>query len=137
MTRLMRSFLIAAACCFAGAFVVQTFFPEIGGQGTAWGLAPGWQREIGFWNVFALAVVVGALTRGDGDTPRIVALGIVVLAFLLGTNHLVAVVRHPDGWAHYTPLLVNYLAVVWGTLALLSGRKTRAIREVMGRRRGS
>ncbi|MBP2019000.1 hypothetical protein J2Z79_002416 [Symbiobacterium terraclitae] len=126
MTRLMRSFLVFAACCFAGAFVVQTFFPDIGGQGTAWGLAPGWQREIGFWNVFAAAVTVGALTRGDGDTPRIVTLGIVVLALLLGTNHLVAVVGRPDGWAHYTPLIVNYLAVAWGSLALLSGRRIRA-----------
>lgn len=136
MSRLMRSFLVFAACCFAGAFVVQTFFPEVGGQGTAWGLAPGWQREIGFWNVFALAVVVGALMRGDGDTPRIVALGIVVLAFLLGTNHLVAVVGRPDGWAHYTPLFVNYLGVAWGTLALWSGRTTGAIREAPDRRMG-
>jgi len=132
----MRSFLVFAACCFAGAFVVQTFFPEVGGQGTAWGLAPGWQREIGFWNVFALAVVVGALMRGDGDTPRIVALGIVALAFLLGTNHLVAVVGRRDGWAHYTPLFVNYLGVAWGTLALWSGRTTRAIREAPDRRMG-
>lgn len=136
MSRLMRSFLVFAACCFAGAFVVQTFFPEVGGQGTAWGLAPGWQREIGFWNVFALAVVVGALMRGDGDTPRIVALGIVALAFLLGTNHLVAVVGRRDGWAHYTPLFVNYLGVAWGTLALWSGRTTRAIREAPDRRMG-
>ena len=82
MTRLMRSFLVVPACSFAGAFVLQTFFPGIGGEGTAWGLAP----------------------------------------------HLVAVAGRPDGWAHYTPIFVNYLAVVWGTLALLSERKARAAR---------
>lgn len=118
MNKLLRIVLTVAAVAFFGAFVVQTFFPQIGGAGTIWGLAPGWQREIGFWNVAMLAIILGVLAKPDASGARIVVRGLVVLGILLGTNHLFAVITDPHGWAHYTPMIVNYVGVIAGWLAL-------------------
>jgi len=119
VNKILRFYLTAAAVAFFGAFVVQTFLPQIGGTGTRWGLAPGWQREIGFWNVAMLVIILGVLTKTDASSARIVVRGLLVLGILLGTNHLFAIITDPQGWAHYTPMIVNYVGVIVGWLALL------------------
>ncbi len=44
---ILHTYLVVAGIAFGGASIVQIFFPHIAG-GTIWGLASGWQREIGF-----------------------------------------------------------------------------------------
>lgn len=86
-------------------------------------LAPGWQREIGFWNVAMIVILLGVLVSKDARAAMYVVRGLIVLSLLLGTNHLMAIVSEPTGWAHYTPMVVNYAAVVWAWTILRSARK--------------
>jgi KinB signaling pathway activation protein len=123
MSKLLRLYLIIAAVAFFAAFAIQAFVPQIGGSGTIWGLAPGWQREIAFWNIAMLVVVVGILRAEDGIGGRALVGGLVTLGLLLGTNHLVAIISDPYAWAHYLPMIANYLGTVVGAVVLLRERR--------------
>lgn len=53
---LLRSYLVAAGWVLVVSAVGQIFLPEVVAGGSAWGLAAGWQREIGFFDI-GMAVV--------------------------------------------------------------------------------
>lgn len=100
------------------AFVEQAFLQGFISRNTAWGLAPGWQREIAFWNVGLGVLIAAALWARDPACIRIVVTAIVVLTALLGTNHLLAALANPRAWLHRVGAIANYLAagaglVVW------------------------
>ncbi|MCL4424671.1 MAG: hypothetical protein M1598_06960 [Actinobacteria bacterium] len=122
MSKLLRVYLIIAVVAFSAAFIVQAFLPQVG-SATIWGVALGWQREIAFWNIGMLVVIVGILKAKDEVGARVTVTGLVVLGVLLGTNHLFAILSRPSAWGHYLPLLVNYLGVVVGIMALWRERR--------------
>ncbi len=118
----LRSYLVAAAWVLVGSAVGQIFLPEAISRGSAWGLAAGWQREIGFFNIGMAVVAFSALRSSDLKFHRSVALALIILTALIGTNHLFALVSEPHAWVHvvFTPL--NYVASVVGGAALYDGR---------------
>ena len=63
-------------------------------RGTHWGYAPGWQREIGLWNIAIAALLLQVRLCGDVATKRLVVRTGVLLLVMLGTNHVVSLARH-------------------------------------------
>ena len=100
------------------AFVEQAFLPGFVSRHTVWGRAPGWQREIAFWNIGLAVVIAGVLWAGDPGCLRIVVAALSILTGLLGTNHLLAARARPNARLHRVGALVNYLAASAGMLVL-------------------
>ena len=101
------------------AFVEQLLLPRFVARNTSWGLAPGWQREIAFWNIGLGAVIVGALRMGNPNCTSVVVGALVVLTSLLGLNHLLAALANREAWLHRVGALVNALAAIAGVMLLL------------------
>ncbi|MBN8490490.1 MAG: hypothetical protein J0M00_03555 [Burkholderiales bacterium] len=118
--RRLRIYLIVCAVSFAIAFLVQTVFQSLGANRSFWGGNPGWQREIAFWNLFALVVIGRALMLNRTPFATSVAQACVVLFFLLGTNHLFAFLVLPTASFHWPPLALNYAGFVFGMHTLFS-----------------
>jgi KinB signaling pathway activation protein len=118
----LRLYLLAVAWVLVGSAVGQIFLPEAIGERSTWGLAAGWQREIGFFDVGMAVVTFRAVRSNDLKFQRSVALALIILTALIGTNHLIAIASAPRAWVHvvFTPL--NYLASVVGGAALYDGR---------------
>ena len=113
-----RFYLAVVLIGLAIAFVEQAFLPRFVSRHTVWGLAPGWQREIAFWNLGLMVAIAASLWAGDPTSMRIVVASFVVLTALLGTNHLLAAVAHRAAWLHRVGAAVNYLAVIAGVALL-------------------
>lgn len=118
----LRSYLVAAAWVLVGSAVGQIFLPEAIAGGSAWGLAAGWQREIGFFDIGMAVVAFSAFRSSDPQFQRSVALALIVLTALIGTNHLIALVSEPHAWVHVAFAPLNYVALVAGGAALYYGR---------------
>lgn len=118
----LRFYLVSVAWLLVGSAVGQIFLPQFVAHGSAWGLAIGWQREIGFFDIGMAIVAFSAFRSGDLEFHRGVALALIILTALVGTNHLIAFASEPRAWVHlaFTPL--NYLVVVVGGAALYVGR---------------
>jgi hypothetical protein len=114
----LTAYLSAVALVLLVAFVEQALFPRFTAGQTAWGAAPGWQREVGFWNVGMLAVVAGMLWTGDTTGARVVTVALVILTVLLGTNHLLALVAGPRRRGQVVAAAANYLGAATGVLAI-------------------
>jgi len=69
------------------------FLPRELGDRTPWGAAPGWQREIAFWNLSMYILVVRTLHRGDAISVHRLVLALVVLNLLVAANHFAAVMH--------------------------------------------
>ena len=114
----LKSFLVGAGWLLVISAFGQIVLPEVVAGGSAWGLAAGWQREIGFFDSAMAVVAFSAFRSSDLKFQRSVALALIVLTALIGTNHLVALASAPFAWVHivFTPL--NYVVVAVGGVAL-------------------
>jgi hypothetical protein len=106
-----------AACVIAG--LLQLAAPGGLASRSAWGNAPGWQREIALWN-FALCVGI-VYARASHDALGKLLLGriIAILSLFLGLNHLAAA-RHRPTLTHTVGAAANGLGLalmVWALLA--------------------
>jgi hypothetical protein len=119
MDRRTRIFLIVCLVAFVSSFVVQTALQFLG-EKSVWGVNPGWQREIAFWNVGAAIIVLLTLRFGEARAAIAVVTGCTVLFLLLGTNHLVAVFSNPRAQFHWPPLALNYIGLIFGAWILLT-----------------
>jgi KinB signaling pathway activation protein len=117
MTEPLRWYLRLLAGLTIISCLGQLWLPARLGTASAWGVAPGWQREIGFWNLAMYIAIARTLRANDAAGGRTVAIALVSLQFLVGTNHaIVAVQSH----AMLNEIMgaVNYGCVVFGILAL-------------------
>lgn len=128
MRKEIRIFLIVCLFAFFSAFVVQGVFQYMGAEKSVWGGNAGWQREIAFWNV-GLIVILLAVLRLKEDRPALaVVQGCTVLFLLLGTNHLAAFFVDPQAPFHWPPLVLNYLGFLAGARVLWRcGRSAPAV----------
>src|SRR5262249_15601073 len=116
MPQFARAYLAVVLVALGIGFVEQAFLPGFVSRHTTWGLAPGWQREIAFWNIGLIVVIGGILWSNDPTSVRAVVTAMVVLTGLFGTNHLVAALSNRDAWMHRVGAIVNYLAVGAGVI---------------------
>ena len=61
MNLFLRVLFIILIIAISGAAILQIFAPEYMGRNSAYGISTGWQREIGFWNIAVLVILIGAL----------------------------------------------------------------------------
>ena len=95
----------------------QLGLPAELGAASAWGVAPGWQREIAFWDLAMYIVIVRTLRAKDASGGRTVAIALVVLQLAVATNHTVGVIQS-HAMLNTVMAAVNYACVVFGTLAV-------------------
>lgn len=117
MTTLLRWYLRVLAGLTIISCLGQLGLPAQLGAASAWGVAPGWQREIAFWDLAMYLVIARTLRANDAAAGRTVATALVLLQLLVGTNHATAAIQS------HAPLnaimgAVNYGCVVFGALAL-------------------
>ena len=120
----LRVYLTAAVWVLGFSALGQIVMPREIAAGSARGFAPGWQREIGFFDLAMGLVALRALRADELRFRRSAVIAIVVLTTLVGTNHLVAVVSERASWVHVVFTGVNYAAVAFGCAALFHDRAT-------------
>ncbi len=113
----MQRYLRLLAALTIVSAIGQLVFPTEVAAASAWGMALGWQREIGFWNVAMYVVIVRTLRANDPLAGRTVAIALVVLQLLAATNHAAAAIRSPAR-LNATMSAVNAACAVVGGLAL-------------------
>ena len=123
-----RRYLCFMLIACTGAFAWQMLFPSLAQEGTAWGVS-GWQREIALWNVGLMAAILCALLKKDGRMMRALVLQSTVLCWLLGINHLAAMVSNASCWPIHLLGVVEVLVVggVWGAVLLLKKPKEKPL----------
>jgi hypothetical protein len=117
MTKLLRWYLRLLAGLTIISCLGQLGFPTQVGTASAWGAAPGWQREIAFWDLGMYIMIVRTLRANDAIGGRTVAIALVVLQLLVATNHGVAAIQS-QAMLNAIMAGVNYGCVVFGILAL-------------------
>jgi KinB signaling pathway activation protein len=95
----------------------QLGLPAELGAASAWGVAPGWQREIAFWDLAMYLMIARTLRANDAVGGRTVAIALVLLQLLVATNHGAAAIQS-HAMLNAIMCAVNYGCVVFGTLAL-------------------
>jgi hypothetical protein len=115
--KLLRAYLRLLAVLTALSCLGLVFLPTELGARTPWGAAPGWQREIAFWNLSMYVVIVRTLRRGDAVSARLLVTALVVLNFLVAANHF-ATVMHGSGALLNT--IAGAINVGSGTLGLVA-----------------
>jgi len=95
----------------------QLGLPAQLGAASAWGFAPGWQREIAFWDLAMYIVIARTLRANDAVSGRTVAIALVVLQLVVATNHATAAVQS-HATLNVMMAVINYFCVVFGALAL-------------------
>ncbi len=99
--------------------VLQIFLQERIVKITSWNLSRGWQREIGLWNVGAIALIALHLCLQLPVTPILVPI-LLLWSALFGMNHLLAFLRSRQSHGHLSGFLMNLLPFLWaGAIFLL------------------
>ena len=117
VTELLRGYLRLLAGLTIFSCLGQLGLPGQLGNASAWGVAPGWQREIAFWDLAMYIVITRTLRANDLVGGRTVATALVVLQLLVGTNHAVAAIED-HATLNAIMCAVNYGCVVFGIFAL-------------------
>jgi hypothetical protein len=118
MTNPLRWYLRLVGSLAILSCLGQLALPAVLGAASAWGVAPGWQREIAFWDFAMYIVIARTLRANDAIGGRTVGIALVVLQLLVATNHAAAAI---EGHAPLNAAMsvVNYSCVIFGTFALL------------------
>jgi hypothetical protein len=105
------------------AALAQLAFQQLGAAGTHWGYTPGWQHEIGFWNLGLILIILQALFKGTYNARLQITKALVLLSFLFGTNHFIEVLKGGAIYSHIGGATENYIAVIWGSILLIKASK--------------
>jgi hypothetical protein len=117
MTTALRGYLRLLAGLTILSALGQLALPAQLAAASAWGFAPGWQREIGFWNLAMYIVIARTLRADDASGGRTVAIALVLLQLFAGTNHALAAIRS-HAMLNAVMAFVNYACVPLGVLAV-------------------
>ena len=117
MAKPLQWYLKLLACLTVVSGLGQMGFPTRLGADSAWGAAPGWQREIAFWNLAMYIVIARAIRADDAVCSRAVAIALVTLQLLAATNHAEAAIAS-HALLNVVMCAVNYGCAAFGILAL-------------------
>lgn len=118
MNKLLRIMFIIVTIAIAGAAVLQLFFVEMMGSNSEYGIAAGWQREIGFWNLVILPILIGIQLKYDYYFLRIVVISLIVGGIGFGTNHLFGFINDGSKMISLVGAVENYIIVLFLILGL-------------------
>ena len=111
MNKFLRFAFILLIVAMLGAAVIQIFQPQLLGSDSAYGLSVYWQREIDFWNLALLPLLIGVLIKYDWFYLRLVLLALILGGLGFGTNHLLGYLQLPNN-ANLLGCLENYFLVL-------------------------
>jgi hypothetical protein len=95
---LTDAFLITALVAHIASAAGQHLIPHLLASPGYWGYAPGWQFEIGWWNVGIIVLIVATLRGGEASLRSTSVLVLSALWFGFAINHT----REPiHGWHGY------------------------------------
>ena len=111
MNKFLRFAFILLIVAMLGAAVIQIFQPQLLGSDSAYGLSVYWQREIDFWNLALLPLLIGVLIKYDWFYLRLVLLALILGGLGFGTNYLLGYLQLPNN-ANLLGWLENYFLVL-------------------------
>ena len=111
MNKFLRTIFILAILAMLGAAIIQIFLPHFLGEKSAYGLSIHWQREIGFWNLAILPLLLAVNLKYDWFYLQMTLLALILGGLDFGTNHLLGYLEKANqanllGWVE------NYLLVL-------------------------
>ncbi|UKS28947.1 hypothetical protein LOZ80_08480 [Paenibacillus sp. HWE-109] len=110
-------FLVIWALSALGATIAHQFFTERVAAASVWGMAAGWQREIGYFDlVLACTALYSVFTR-DSALKKYLCMILPTLSILLGGNHLVTFWQSGQ-LLHFQWSALNGLAIIFGYASL-------------------
>jgi len=113
VNKFLRLAFILLILAMLGAAIIQIFQPQLLGKESAYGLSPYWQREIGFWNLALLPLLIGNLIRYDWFYLRLTLTALILGGLGFGTNHLLGYLQVANG-ANLLGWVENYfLVLLW------------------------
>ena len=128
MNKFLRVLFIILFVAMGGAMIYQIFFPEVMGAHSGYGVAVGWQREIGFWNLAVLMILVAVNVKYDWFYLRVV-LGVLIVGGLgIGTNHLLAYLEGAT-FVNLVGAIENYVLVIGWVIGWKLQEKIETSRE--------
>ena len=111
MNKFLKVMFIVLIIAMTGAMIFQIFFPEVMGSHSGYGVAVGWQREIGFWNLAVLIILVAVNVKYDWFYLRVVLGALIVGGLGIGTNHLLAYLEGAT-LVNLVGVIENYVLVI-------------------------
>ena len=111
MNKFLRLAFILLILAMLGAAIIQIFQPQLLGKESAYGLSPYWQREIGFWNLAVLMILIAVNVKYDWFYLRVVLAALMVGGIGIGTNHLLTYLAQASS-VNLVGAIENYLLVV-------------------------
>ena len=111
MNKFLKVMFIVLITAMTGAMIFQIFFPEVMGSHSGYGVAVGWQREIGFWNLAVLMIIVAVNVKYDWFYLRVVLGALMVGGIGIGTNHLLAYLEGAT-FVNLIGAIENYVLVI-------------------------
>ena len=108
----LRVLFIILIISISGAAILQIFAPEYMGRHAAYGISIGWQREIGFWNIAVLVILITAYRHYNWTYLKSILLALILGGIGIGSNHFV----------HYLKVhqIVNLIGAVENYLLVLA-----------------
>ena len=112
MNLFLRVLFIILIIAISGAAILQIFAPEYMGRHAAYGISTGWQREIGFWNIAVLVILITAYRRYNWTYLKSILLALILGGIGIGSNHFI----------HYLKMhqMVNLIGAVENYLLVLA-----------------
>ena len=110
-----------------GAAILQIVAPEYMGSNAAYGISVGWQREIGFWNLAVLIILVTTCFHYDWIYLRAILLALILGGIGIGTNHFIHFLSAHES-VNLVGAIENYVLAV-GWMIECNRRKTAGVTE--------
>ena len=111
MNLLLSILFIVLIIAISGAAVLQIFAPEYMGSHTAYGISTGWQREIGFWNIAVLVILVTAYRHYNWTYLQSILLALILGGIGIGTNHFIHYLQMHEN-VNLVGAIENYFLVI-------------------------
>ena len=118
MNKFLRAIFILVILAMLGAAIIQIFLPHLLGEKSTYGLSIHWQREIGFWNLAILPLLLAVNLKYDWFYLQMTLLALILGGLGFGTNHLLGYLEKANqanllGWIE-NYLLVFCWIIGWG-----------------------
>ncbi|WP_035428867.1 hypothetical protein [Atopobium sp. ICM42b] len=113
MNKFLKVMFALVIVAMTGAAILQIVAPEYMGSNAAYGISTGWQREIGFWNLAVLIILVTTCFHYDWVYLRAILLALILGGIGIGTNHFIHFLSAHES-VNLVGAIENYvLAVGW------------------------
>lgn len=115
-----QTYLFIVAIAMAISAFLQIALPCALASSPIWECALGWQREIAFWNVAGVLMLVIALVLNNRVVNTVVVVFCVALTAFLGGNHFVGALSESAPSWHLALGFVNLIGVGCGAGLLMT-----------------